>query len=224
MTDHACASGCADANGKKDAGGRLVLDFIDPLFAVVVHVSLVEGLAKTKWYDSWHKADSVWPTWDPTDWFNGGVFLLVYFIVVTSWIGYHKSVANSPIRLTTLPGNLRFALDILLLICYCAMAARFENFTFVLWTIVVVFVLFVLWDQAKRLEYPDRDRGDTARRRGVTIVWAIAYALVAVLGTWCWPRSPWILLVAVVFSIAYRWHKKIPWVPFRKLFCWPLRE
>lgn len=202
---------------------RLAIDFIDPLFAVAIHISLVEGLGKTAWYEHWHSSDATFPTWHATDWFNVLVLLLAYSILITSWIGYHQSVAPSasPIRLDTTPGKWRFGLDILLLLCYSAMLARFEDLPFVLWTIAVVFVLFFLWDQAKRREYPDKDHGDTARRRGVTTFWAIAYTALAALGTWVWPRSLCIWLVAVVFCFAYRWHKGRPRVPFPKILCWP---
>jgi hypothetical protein len=212
----------------KEAGNtnspKLAFDFIDPLFAVAVHISLVEGLGKTEWYERWHESSATWPTLNATDGFNLGALLLGYFIVVTSWFGYHQSVAKSQIRLNTTPGMLRFAVDVLLLVLYCGMLALFENFAFVLWAIVVTFLLFVVWDQLKRLEYPKEDYGDTARRRGVTIVWAVAYVALAILGTWFWRRSPSVLIVALVFSILYRWHKTKPCVPLPRVLCWPYSD
>jgi hypothetical protein len=210
----------------KAEASDLALDFIDPLFAIAVHISLAEGLMKTRMYERWlrtgHLSHDVLRS---ANLFDLGVLFLGYCIVVTSWFGYHLSVSSKPIRLGTLAGKFRFIIDVLLLLAYCAILTRFADFTFVLGAISFAFFLFIIWDQAKRYEYPQEGE-DSAKRRGVTVVWFCMFLLLFIVDLWFLPRSwtalSWILLVlGILFSLLYRLHKERPKLIWPSFFCAP---
>src|SRR5262245_4795259 len=130
---------------QRERPNGLVLDFIDPLFAIAIHISLVEGVMRTHWYLAWHQGRVDLPQLTRSDVFNLFVLLLGYLFVFTSWVGYHRSVKNKPIKDETGAGYVRFIIDVVLLIVYAVMLAAFEHFVLVLTLIVISFLLFIFW-------------------------------------------------------------------------------
>jgi len=85
------------------------IDFIDPLFAVAIHIGIVEGLMYTQW-----RFDDGLMGWTSLNWENVRYVLLFaagLWLLATSWVGYHNSIEHKPIV-----GDPRFILDIGLLL------------------------------------------------------------------------------------------------------------
>ena len=190
----------------------IVIDFIDPLFAVVLHISFVD-LKATHWFSDFRLIFI-----EPYS-FHLMTLILVYLTMVLSWIGYHRSIKNNPINVEKTWGRCRFGLDIVLLIFYFILVASYENFRRELWVLFAIFVIFVFWDQAKRKEIPETSLDSTARR-GVTVLWGFVFLCLAILSIWTsvdgsHSCKDWFILTAAILStIFYRWHKeRLGWRP-----------
>jgi hypothetical protein len=194
------------ANGKQDG---IVIDFIDPLFAVVLHISFVEVMSKP-WFSDLRLI------FRPPFFFQLGTLFLVYITIINSWIGYHQSIKTSPIDVAKFWGRCRFLLDIVLLIFYFILVTGYEDFRRELWVLVVIFLIFVLWDQCKRAEISDTSENSSARR-GVTVIWFLIFLIFFVvdrvvfkvpclveLRSWV---EQLILFAAIASNILYRLHK-----------------
>lgn len=184
---------------------RIAIDFIDPLFAVVLSISFGQILDE-KWFNNFRLIFSRQYGFEVAT-----LLLLGYGTVTLSWIGYHQSIAKAQIKATGQWGFWRFIFDILLLIAYFVLLVSFENFFRVLWTLFVIFLLYVPWDQFKRLEHPQLD---CAERRGVTVFWLAIFLLLALLYTVLPAVQEYrILFLIACFSalVVYRQHKKHPW-------------
>ena len=191
----------------QDSGSGIAIDFIDPLFAVVISISFVEVM-KRPWFEPGSGSFQVSFAFDITS------LGLGYLTVVLSWVGYHLSIRSKPILVETLPGFFRFILDVILLACYWLLLVKFENFLFVLLMLLVVNLVFVFWDQLKWREYARTDTVETRRRRGVTMFWAILFTA---LFLFYWGLgfssdsltvADWVFVaLAYIATILYRLHK-----------------
>jgi len=194
------------ANDGQDA---IVIDFIDPLFAVVFHISFVEVLHKP-WFLDFHMI------FQHPYLFQLGTLFLAYLTIINSWIGYHQSIKKKPINVEKFWGRVRFGLDIVLLIFYFILVVSYEDFHRELWVLAVIFLIFILWDQSKRAETSDNSE-DSSARRGVTVFWFGVFILFLVVnsivsGSPCFAGlrywiEPSILVGAIVSSFFYRLHK-----------------
>ena len=200
----------------EDDQDKIVIDFIDPLFAIVLHISFVEIMTKT-WFADFRLALHAPYNFDVT------TLALAYVTIILSWIGYHRSIKKNPIRLEHVSGQCRFFLDISLLIAYFVLVVSFENFRRVLWLFVVIYCLFFLWDQFKRAERPESNQ-EASARRGVTVFWLITSLAVALFYHFDPPTvshecEDWIILLALILSTwLYRWHKEhLDWLGMKRL-------
>ncbi len=192
-------------------------DFLDPLFAVVFHISITHQLT----HELWFSEPSLLIHHPDPHLLRLMTLLLAYGTVVLSWIGYHRSIRSSPIK-----GFPRFLLDVALLFGYFLLFWNGENPLTQLRLLAAIYVLFVVWDILKKAEYRDSpldhvaDR--TRARRGVSVVWAIvhlglifAYLLTTddgTVGVGDW----FIVSLALIAMVAYRIHKE--WLhPFELL-------
>jgi hypothetical protein len=126
-----------------DDEAKFKIDFIDPLFAVAIHIGFVESLLKEAWLE--HRAA-------PTEWgdiANLLMFVAAFLTIVASWIGYHKSISNKPII-----GQMRFLLDILLLAFYIFLFLYFKHPLAVSIILTIIYTLYIAWDFYKTKEYP----------------------------------------------------------------------
>lgn len=180
---------------------RFLLDFIDPLFAVVLSLSFGQILVA----DSW-----IWDLSKGVQEFEFWVLMLGYLFVVLSWIGYHKSLRTAPLRANTLPGIFRFVVDVVLLILYFLLLISFRDFERVLRFIVVILVFFVVWDVLKALEYPPHGNVGSILRRGVTVFWLIVFFLMCIARSYFALPDLYFLLLAYLGTILYRIHKEKP--------------
>jgi len=194
----------------ENGNGKIAIDFIDPLFAVVLNVSFAQIFTEA-WFQDWRLIAH-----EPTI-FYIVTLLLAYLTVILSWVGYHQSVKRCQISVNSFAGRARFYLDVLLLISYLILLVSYKNFRREITVIVIVFLLYWAWDQFKRIECPERDV-ESAARRGVTVFWLIFFALLA-FGYQVHPPTKaqgcedWLIaLSAITGTILYRWHKKYLWL------------
>jgi hypothetical protein len=86
----------------------IAIDFIDPLFAVVLDISFTQ-IHDQPWFRDWHLVLR-----EPYPFLIVTLFL-GYLTVVLSWVGYHQSVKKCQINVYKKAGRCRFYLDIMLL-------------------------------------------------------------------------------------------------------------
>jgi hypothetical protein len=141
MADEETASASATPNDE----AKFKIDFIDPLFAVAIHIGFVEGLLQDKWLH-----DRFVPT-QLDDFANLFMFIAAFWTIVASWVGYHKSIQAKPII-----GPMRFVLDIMLLALYIFLLLYFRKPLAVAILLATIYCLYVAWDFYKTKEYPKK--------------------------------------------------------------------
>lgn len=204
------------ANGE-DNLKSIVINFIDPLFSVVLSMSFAQIFDK-----EWFK-DSRLILNEPTK-FEVATLILGYLTVIMSWVGYHRSIKATPINVDTKSGRWRFGIDIILLIAYFVLLVSYSNFRRELWLLMFINLIFIPWDLLKRresLNYKHPETTDSAHRRGVTVFWFIVFLLLALYYHFSPPDTPyeckdWLVLIAAIAgTVLYRFHKHSLW--FRPL-------
>jgi hypothetical protein len=178
------------------------IDFIDPLFAVILHIGFVRTVVDMRLYLDF---DTLYTEHKVTI-RALGLLVLGFMNILLSWHGYHRSVLEKPIR-----GGMRFYVDVLCLLIYLFIVLEFQSLQNVAWLLVAQFVLFWLWDGAKALEY----RGSGVWRTGLrTFGWGLLFVAIAALATWAPKSSNFEVivdasLIGLMFlgSTGYRFHK-----------------
>jgi Ca2+/Na+ antiporter len=133
------------STGKKsDEISKYRIDFIDPLFAVAIHIGIVEGLLA----DDWYEHDRIPNLSEALDVLFFGLAL---YLLVSSWVGYHLSIHDKPLR-----RNERFVLDIVLLLLYIALLLAYSDVSLFTTILFFTFVVYVFWDFYKTVEHADR--------------------------------------------------------------------
>jgi hypothetical protein len=209
-------------NGESKNQDRIAVDFIDPLFAVVLSISFTQ-IYTQRWF-----LDPSLILQEPFR-FSFATLVLAYYTVIASWIGYHVSIKYYPISVRSWAGRWRFALDVLLLISYFVLLVSYDNFLRELWTLVIVFLLFIVWDIFKCSEYPEtRSDSGSAARRGVTRLYFLLFLAIAIFYRFFPPAvtyacQGWATLAAAfVGTYLYRKHKdKLWWEPFLRRIAMP---
>jgi len=211
------------AAGNTNQKKGYAIDFIDPLFAVAIHIGFVEGIMEEKWFE---------PLRFPADgeWVDFAVFILGLVVLVLSWVGYHESVRLNPIKETG-----RFWMDVILLILYILMLVKYGELQLFTLILFFIFSVYIAWDVLKIKEYPTKyytsDENVTGilivknyaqtfvslnteskfAREVVTFAWML-YFLALFLATFAfihsYPQTEWMILVLLYFGIfAYRFDK-----------------
>jgi hypothetical protein len=119
------------------------IDFIDPLFAVAIHIGFVEGLLQEHWLHDRNVPHGA------NDFANLALFVAAFWTIVASWLGYHKSILTKPII-----GQMRFILDIALLALYILLLLYFRSPLAITILLTAVYVIYIAWDFYKTKEYP----------------------------------------------------------------------
>src|SRR5205809_4877864 len=96
------------------------IDFLDPLFAVAIHIGFTHGVLEEPWFKEWR-----WPRGHET--FDALVLLLAFGTVVLSWVGYHRSISLKPLRAEDRMGLVRFILDVVLVSLYALLLVKFKD-------------------------------------------------------------------------------------------------
>ncbi len=184
--------------GGTSQGKGYYIDFIDPLFAVVLHISFTHVVMEQPWFQD------LWVLLSRDALFGFLSLFLGYALIVQSWVGYHQSIAEKPIR-----GRGRFFIDIFLLTAYLLLLLKFQDFNLALVLLTLIFFLFVLWDKFKTREYGEE--AEAKLRRKVTMFWFYCY-LGLYLANLAMPSWEWVFLVLAICGVwAYRSHKGRLW-------------
>jgi len=198
-----------------DRDNRTAIDFIDPLFAVVLNVSFAQVYLEP-WFRDFRRVFT-----EPYL-FYCLTLVLGYLTVIFSWVGYHRSIRTKWIDVERGPGRRRFFYDILLLIAYFVLLVSYDNFRRELVVLAVINLLFVIWDYYKQQEWPEvaepdpSKRLNSAARRGITVFWFAVFSILAAIyfffppsGRFC--AEDWVVLaLAILFTVLYRLHKEHP--------------
>lgn len=186
---------------KKDLSS-IYVSFIDILFAVVLGQSFVL-LNSEEGFKPW----LVQPRENA---FGIATLLLVYGLVITSWIGYHQSTRKYPIK-----SPLRFVIDVLLLFLYYVGFVNANNFEIVSWIFFFTFLSYTLWDVFRIVEYRTEMTSELWKRLGISVGFAIMFLIISLAHV---PMETqiqgieWGLFVAIlVLLVLYRylkWYKK----------------
>lgn len=199
-----------NGNDRTDSQQRLVINFIDPLFSVVLSSSFAQIYT-----ESWFR--NFWYVWKEPHLFEVSTLLGIgYLTVILSWVGYHQSIKSHPIDPTKPGGRWRFGTDVLLLIVYFVLLVSYENFRRELWIVVAIYTMFVVWDHMKIYEVGS-DSDPLRLRRGVTVFWFLGYLLLALFYQLLPPKEryacqDWLVLIAAVAgTFLYRRHKATLW-------------
>lgn len=203
-TDRRLNNGATDADRVKEkplepqintpqGSDRLRLEFIDPLFAIAIHIGVVEGIMKSPWFEQTRTPST------RGEWFNIAVFCLGFLMLVLSWFGYHASLLKRPLR-----GGMRFLIDVVLVLLYAGILVKYDHFSAVLLLLMIVFLLYPAWDLFKIVEHPAVSRASGYRREIVSASFAIVFILLYLLDYFSLlPRS--VLLSFAIFGVlAYR--------------------
>jgi succinate dehydrogenase hydrophobic anchor subunit len=193
----------SDSKNDTDKLCRTYVSFIDVLFAVVIGQSFVL-LTATDYYSAWFA--------EPLkNAFGLSTLVLVYALVVTSWVGYHQSVENYPLKSVG-----RFLIDIVLLFLYYYAFANAKFFGSVLFAITASFFAYTIWDSIRIYENRNNLINDLWKRMFVSLVFFGLY-LTTFVGygyavAYVGQGIEWLFFaIAVFLLIAYRcvkWYKK----------------
>ncbi|MEM3551984.1 MAG: hypothetical protein QXZ02_05835 [Candidatus Bathyarchaeia archaeon] len=179
--------------------------FIDILFAVVIGQSFVL-LNSQEGYKSWLAQPS-------ENTFGIATLLLIYGLVITSWVGYHRSIRFYPIK-----NPLRFVIDIFLLFIYYmgfVSAKNFENI--ITWVFPLSFLLYTLWDALRLWEYHEQKSSaqDLIKRFLISLFFTAGFIIMAAVYNYTLKEVEWIngalfiiLLMMLVFYRYLKWYKE----------------
>jgi hypothetical protein len=110
---------------------------------------------------------------------NAFAILFIYFFIITSWIGYFKSI-QSQYHSENKSGLARFGIDIFIIYLYWYLVEKIEreiqpeqiaNYSEIfIWILPIIVGAFVLWDSIKWLEHTPNSLPDRKHRRGRMII------------------------------------------------------
>jgi hypothetical protein len=108
------------------------------------------------------------------------IFVLGLLTVVLSWYGYHKSLTQRPNHYGVCE-MFRFILDVVMLLLYGILLNKYNNLTFSLYMIILVFVLYIIWDVlgiiAHRSEASSGGAKRTYKRQKITFYCTVLLTL-----------------------------------------------
>jgi hypothetical protein len=217
------------------------LDFLDFLFTVAISVGLTPELLQVFGItgllsEAWQK-EGRFPCGDEL--FNVGVFGLGFLNLTLSWFGYHASISSRPLNYFSGFGMVRFILDVSLVIMYGVILVKYKSFRVVLFLLLIVWLIFVIWDVLKIREYwrheetsdkatkyfgvqldvarkefidwkPRRIKILVFRRELVSLVWCLAFIALPTLYFFS-SVDRWVILIgALISTIFYRVNKNHP--------------
>ncbi len=193
----------SDSNKKKRDPAKILcktyVSFIDVLFAVVIGQSFVL-LTDPEYYSTWFAQPYA-------NAFGLSTLLLVYALVITSWVGYHQSVDVYPLRSVG-----RFLIDIILLFLYYFAFANAKDFGAVLLAITFSYLMYVIWDSFRIYENRANVNTDLKKRWGISIAFLVFYLVAYLSYGYAIPKVgqgiEWLFLaIAIALLIVYRYAK-----------------
>lgn len=179
------------------------IEFIDPLFAVAIHLGLSHGLLNETWFHDWHP-----PTGN--EWLSLASFCLGMLTLALAWIAYHSSIRKRPVKAFG-----RFSVDVSLVILYGLLLVKYTNLQAVLSLLVLIYALYVVWDVLKSKEYSSEyAKADPwikrYRRELITFGWFVVFVILWWLYSKGYVGNVAALILAYVATIAHRINKQVP--------------
>jgi len=182
----------------------IYVHFIDILFAVIIGQSFVL-LNSQNGFRTWLAQPS-------ENAFGIATLLLVYGLVITSWVGYHRSTRIYPIK-----NPLRFVIDVVLLFLYYMGFVEANNFQMIVWIFFYAFLSYTVWDIVRILEYFNKKerRSDLLKRLGITALFAAIFFVTAevyvsinkeIVGV-AWAFFVFILVLLIIYRYL-KWYKE----------------
>lgn len=216
-----------EENGNKHDG----VTFIDFLFTLAIWIGLVPeshniGLIKNNALEPFqgifcYKWLLEWTAPKGQDLIALLTFIACALTVILSWYGYHAALKKYPHKPNSLCGLFRFNIDVMLVLIYALLLIKFKNLFAVITLIVMIFVLYFLWDILLVCEY-NKERPYVKRSgessceafcrvyRGeiVTTVWLIGFLILwATYGILCKLNT---VVFAIILLVTYRMAKIRP--------------
>jgi hypothetical protein len=178
------------------------ITFIDPLFAIALHLGFSHGLFQEKWFKEWQRPNG-------SEAFAIGVFALGFLTIALAWLGYHRSITRKPLR-----GLARFAIDVCLVMIYAAILMKFTNFGAVLMLLAITYLLYLLWDLAKVVEYRSEyaAMSFTKRYSGVFVdlLWFAVLVSLVIVQRKQYLQNGMVLTLAFIACLGHRVNKVRP--------------
>lgn len=191
----------------KKETSEIYAHFIDILFAVVIGQSFAL-LNSQEGYKSWLAQPS-------ENTFGIATLLLIYGLVITSWVGYHRSIRFYPIK-----NPLRFVIDISLLFVYYMGFVSAKNFEIIItWIFPFSFLLYTVWDALRLWEYHAQKSSakDLIKRFLISLFFTAGFFTIAAVYNhtlkekeieWINGALFTILLMMLVFYRYLKWYKE----------------
>jgi len=189
----------------KKETSEIYAHFIDILFAVVIGQSFVL-LNSHEGYKSWlaQPAENT---------FGIATLLLIYGLVITSWVGYHSSIRFYPIKYP-----LRFVIDISLLFVYYIGFVNAKNFeTIITLVFPFSFLLYTLWDAVRLWEYRAHKSSvkELFKRSLISLSFTLGFFIIAGIYVYFLKEVEWthgayftIILMMLIFYRYLKWYKE----------------
>lgn len=155
-----------------------------------------------------------------------GILVLAYFIVVTSWIGYTKSVIKKP-HTSGFLGIARFGTDLFIVFIFYYMVSltdpekiSHKDDIFIL-VMPAIYLAYCFWDAIKWMEYrhekiTDDEKEHRKRRRKITVNYFVIFFVMGMFYFICISynldlvykgislRDPFYVAVSILFTGLYR--------------------
>jgi succinate dehydrogenase hydrophobic anchor subunit len=189
----------------KKETSEIYAHFIDILFAVVIGQSFVL-LNSQEGYRSWlaQPAENT---------FGIATLLLIYGLVITSWVGYHHSIRFYPIK-----NPLRFVIDISLLFVYYMGFVNAKNFEIIItWVFPFSFLSYTLWDAVRLWEYRAHKSSlkELCKRFLISLFFTLGFFIIAGIYVYVLKEVEWthgayfiIILMTLIFYRYLKWYKE----------------
>jgi len=179
------------------------IEFIDPLFAVSIHLGLSHGLLNETWFHDWRPPIG-------NEWLTLASFSLGMLTLVLAWIAYHSSIRKRPVKAFG-----RFSIDVSLVILYGLLLVKYTNLKAVLSLLVIIYFLYVVWDVLKSKEYSSEYAQvgpwiKRYRRELITFGWFVAFVIIWWLYSKGHVANVGALVLAYIATIAHRINKQVP--------------
>ena len=114
---------------------------------------------------------------------NALILILMYFVIITGWIGYFKSINKKPHTETKI-GAARFGTDLFILFLFYYMLSlvseKRDHGDLFVWAFPLIFGTFLFWDSLKYFEYRGKTGQNHEDRRNRIVITAVFFVVVIV--------------------------------------------
>lgn len=119
-------------------------DLVKRLFAVAISIGFGSAVVTSGWVKSGSFPNA-------HEWKQIATVGVALCATILSWDGYLVSIRSKPLN-----GNFRYAIDVILVFCYMFLFVTSAHTSFWLPIICFMFLLYVVWDAATVIEFPEK--------------------------------------------------------------------